>query len=159
MKDIRQWLNEYQESHLNPTNKLIHWICIPPIVLAVWGALRAIPVGNDVVNAATVTGVAALAYYAVLSWRLTVGVTLVFAVLYALVQWSYHALGTGPHLALMGAVFVLAWIGQFIGHNIEGKRPSFFKDLQFLMIGPLWLLADVYRRLDMAIDSRQARAA
>ena len=42
-------------------------------------------------------------------------------------------------------VFVLAWIGQFIGHLIEGKRPSFFKDLQFLLIGPAWLMAFVYR--------------
>jgi uncharacterized membrane protein YGL010W len=44
-------------------------------------------------------------------------------------------------------LFVLAWVGQFIGHRIEGKRPSFFQDLQFLLIGPLWLLADLYRRL------------
>jgi uncharacterized membrane protein YGL010W len=46
-----------------------------------------------------------------------------------------------------GVLFVLAWIGQFVGHAIEGKRPSFIKDLQFLLIGPMWLLADVYRRL------------
>jgi len=45
------------------------------------------------------------------------------------------------------SLFVLAWIGQFIGHAIEKKRPSFFKDVQFLMIGPMWLLANVYRRL------------
>jgi uncharacterized membrane protein YGL010W len=44
------------------------------------------------------------------------------------------------------AIFVVAWIGQFIGHHIEGKRPSFFKDVQFLMIGPLWLMAAAYRR-------------
>ncbi len=48
---------------------------------------------------------------------------------------------------MAAVLFVAAWIGQFIGHMIEGKRPSFFKDIQFLMIGPLWLLADVYRRL------------
>jgi uncharacterized membrane protein YGL010W len=46
-------------------------------------------------------------------------------------------------------IFVAAWIGQFIGHAIEGKRPSFFKDLQFLLIGPLWLLAAAYRRLGL----------
>jgi len=44
---------------------------------------------------------------------------------------------------------VLAWIGQFIGHMIEGKRPSFFQDLQFLMIGPMWLLSFVYQRLGL----------
>ena len=48
--------------------------------------------------------------------------------------------------AVSVAVFVLAWVGQFIGHAIEGKRPSFFKDVQFLLIGPIWLLAELYRR-------------
>ncbi len=52
-----------------------------------------------------------------------------------------------PLWSLCAALFVLAWIGQFIGHAVEGKRPSFFKDLQFLLVGPLWLLADLYRRL------------
>jgi uncharacterized membrane protein YGL010W len=52
-----------------------------------------------------------------------------------------------PMWSICVLAFVVAWIGQFIGHAIEGKRPSFFKDVQFLMIGPLWLLADVYRRL------------
>jgi uncharacterized membrane protein YGL010W len=47
-------------------------------------------------------------------------------------------------------VFVLAWIGQFIGHLIEGKKPSFFEDVKFLMVGPAWLLGFVYRRLGIA---------
>ena len=47
-------------------------------------------------------------------------------------------------------IFIAAWIGQFIGHALEGKRPSFFKDLQFLLIGPLWLLAAAYRRLGLS---------
>ena len=47
------------------------------------------------------------------------------------------------------AIFVVAWIGQFIGHAIEGRRPSFFKDLQFLLIGPIWLLAFVYRSIGL----------
>jgi uncharacterized membrane protein YGL010W len=44
-------------------------------------------------------------------------------------------------------IFVLAWIGQFVGHKIEGKRPSFFEDLQFLLIGPAWLLHFIYKKL------------
>ena len=47
------------------------------------------------------------------------------------------------------AIFVVAWIGQFVGHAVEGRRPSFFKDLQFLLIGPLWLLSFAYRRLGL----------
>ncbi|HUS23755.1 MAG TPA: Mpo1-like protein [Candidatus Binatia bacterium] len=154
MKTVREWLNEYQESHMNPTNKALHWMCIPPIVLTVYGLLRALPVGNELVNAATVGGALALLYYLALSWRLALGLVPVFLGLYVLVQWSYHGLGRW-HVPAMVGLFIVAWIGQFIGHNVEGKRPSFFKDMQFLLIGPLWLLADVYRRLDLAIDSRR----
>jgi uncharacterized membrane protein YGL010W len=46
-------------------------------------------------------------------------------------------------------IFVIAWIGQFAGHALEGKRPSFFKDVQFLLIGPLWLVAAAYRRVGL----------
>lgn len=147
MKTLRDWLNEYAESHQNPTNKRLHWLCIPPIVFTVLCAFKAIPVGNELINAATVVGVLALVYYLRLSWQLGVGLIAIFGVLYAGVLSLEAALGTGGMLITAAAVFVLAWIGQFIGHHIEGAKPSFFKDLQFLLIGPLWLLADVYRRM------------
>ena len=44
-------------------------------------------------------------------------------------------------------VFVVAWIGQFIGHKVEGKRPSFFTDLVYLLVGPMWTLRKLYTRL------------
>ncbi len=155
MKTVRDWLNEYAVSHQNPVNKTVHWICVPVITFTVLGLLRAIPVGNDTLNACTIGGALALAYYATLSWRLTLGMVGAFAVLYWLVQASYYGLGAGMHVAAMVAVFIAAWVGQFIGHNVEGARPSFFKDLQFLLIGPLWLMSFVYRKLDVAIDDRR----
>lgn len=48
------------------------------------------------------------------------------------------------------ALFVLAWMGQFVGHQIEGKKPSFFDDVRFLLIGPLFVLSFLYRRLRVA---------
>jgi uncharacterized membrane protein YGL010W len=87
----------------------------------------------------------AVVYYAALSWSLALGMvlfaTLITAVLAALARLPV------PLWLLCIALFVLAWIGQFVGHHYEGKQPSFFKDVQFLMIGPLWLLSFVYRRL------------
>ena len=50
-----------------------------------------------------------------------------------------------------GVLFVLAWVGQFIGHKIEGKKPSFFEDLQFLLVGPVWLLRFVYERMGLPV--------
>jgi uncharacterized membrane protein YGL010W len=154
MKTVHDWLNDYAVSHQNPVNKTVHWICVPVITFTVLGLLRAIPAGNDLVNACTIGGALALAYYAALSWRLAAGMVLAFAALYWLVQASFYGLG-GYHVPAMIAIFVIAWIGQFIGHNVEGARPSFFKDLQFLLIGPLWLMSFVYRKLDMAIDDRR----
>ena len=154
---INQWLDEYTSSHLNPVNKAIHWLCIPPIVFSVFGLLRALPWGGDLVNGGTIAAVLAVAYYLSLSWRLAFGAAGVFALMYWGVEASYEGLGR-LHVPAMIAVFVLAWIGQFIGHQVEGAKPSFFKDLQFLLIGPLWLLAWIYRRLGLRITGSASTA-
>ncbi|MDD3762446.1 MAG: DUF962 domain-containing protein [Nevskiales bacterium] len=148
MRTLRDWLDEYSQSHQNPTNKLLHWICVPPIVFSVVCALKLIPVGSDLINVATVMGVMTLAYYFRLSWQLATGMVFVFSILYAAILSLEQVLGL--QLAWWAAgIFVVAWIGQFIGHYAEGARPSFFKDLQFLLIGPLWLLSAVYRRMSI----------
>ena len=53
-------------------------------------------------------------------------------------------------LILSVSIFVIAWIGQFIGHKIEGAKPSFFEDLQYLLIGPAWLLHFIYRKIGIS---------
>ena len=151
MRGVSEWLGEYGASHQNPTNKLLHWICVPPIVLAVMGFLWSVPVPaafaalSPWLNWATLAAAAAVVYYLALSPALAAGIALSFLVLLGLTQWL-----TGlpwPLWLTSLAIFVIAWGGQFAGHAIEGKRPSFFKDLQFLLIGPLWLLAAAYRCL------------
>jgi uncharacterized membrane protein YGL010W len=154
MRTVSQWLGEYSASHQNPTNKLLHWICVPPIVLAVMGFLWSTPVPQAFarvspwLNWATLAAGAALLYYLALSWRLAAGVLVAFTMLLLLTR-ALSALPAPLWLTSL-AIFVAAWIGQFIGHAIEGRRPSFFKDLQFLLIGPLWLLAAAYRRLSLS---------
>jgi uncharacterized membrane protein YGL010W len=153
MRSVSDWLSEYGASHQHPTNKLLHWICVPPIVLAVMGFLWSAPVPGAFtavspwLNWATLAAAAAVIYYLALSPSLAVGVLLAFVVLLAIVQWLASL--PWPLWQTSLGIFVLAWIGQFVGHAIEGKRPSFFKDLQFLLIGPLWLLAAAYRRFSV----------
>ena len=98
-------------------------------------------------NWATLAAAASVLYYLSLSRALACGALLVFIVLLGVVA----ALARLPWPLWLTSlvIFVLAWTGQFIGHALEGKRPSFFKDLQFLLIGPLWLLAAAYRRLSV----------
>lgn len=154
MRTADEWFREYGDSHRHDANKLLHWICVPAIVVSVIGLLWILPVpqnlriGSRWLNWATVAMLAALIYYFLVSARLALGMIPVFAGMSLAVLWLAQL--PWPLWWSCAAIFVAAWIGQFIGHAIEGKRPSFFRDLQFLLIGPLWLLGFVYRRLGIA---------
>ena len=151
MRTMHQWLDEYGASHRNATNEVLHWICVPVIVMTVLGFLWAIPVPRAFaeispwLNWSTLAVVGWVAYYFFLSPSLGVGAAACLAVLLFVVSWL-DTLAWPLWLTCL-VVFVIAWIGQFVGHSIEGTRPSFFKDVQFLLIGPIWLLGNLYRKL------------
>jgi uncharacterized membrane protein YGL010W len=152
MRTIDQWLNAYAASHRHPVNKTIHRIAVPIIVLDVLGLFHVVPttaLASGLPPASWVMVVAALAFYARLSPALALGMLLLVIPSMAALDAGLAALGSWSVPALV-AVFALAWVAQFIGHWIEGEKPSFFADLQFLLIGPLWLLADAYHRLGIA---------
>lgn len=151
MRTLRQWLDEYSNNHVNLVNQKFHFVCIPLIMFSLICMLKSIPLGDALLNAASVVVLAVLAYYVWLSWRLAIGQAVVMGAFYAAALALEEA--TGPNFIWVGVgVFVVGWIGQFVGHLIEGSRPSFFKDLQFLLIGPLWDLAYVYRGLGIPVD-------
>lgn len=151
-KTADQWFNEYGESHQNTFNEVVHWICVPAIVLSLIALLWSIPVPQPVreispyLNFGTLMIVVSLLFYLRLSIPLAVGMLLFSALTIGIIV-AYNQAGLWPLWAAALTVFVVAWIGQFIGHKIEGKKPSFFKDLQFLLIGPIWLLHFVYRKV------------
>ena len=151
MRTVNQWFDEYGESHRHPGNKVLHWICVPIIVLSLVGLLWSLPVPAAVVsispllNWGTLLMLAGLAYYFVMSATLGLGMAAFVAAIVGLLL-LLERLPIALWVTCL-VLFVVAWIGQFIGHHYEGKRPSFFKDVQFLMIGPLWLLGSIYRKL------------
>ena len=154
MRKIDQLLSEYGESHQNVTNKTIHWICVPLIFFSVVGLVASIPSdwvqavlgeGNPYANWATVALVFVIAYYFTLSAMLSIGMVL-FGLLCLFVARIISESGT-PLWAASLFIFVVAWIGQFYGHKVEGKKPSFLKDIQFLLIGPAWLMHFIYKKL------------
>ena len=152
MAALSALLAEYGESHQNPTNKLVHWVCVPLIMFSLLGLLWSVPVPaaiRDVspwLNWGTLVMALALLYYVRLSGRLALGMVLVWVAMAAGLR---VVAGTAalPLWTICLLIFALAWVGQFWGHKVEGKKPSFLKDLQFLLIGPLWLLHFVYRSL------------
>lgn len=129
MKTIEQWFAEYSESHQNPTNKRIHWVCVPTIYFSIVAILAHLSALFTAVLLAL-----AFIFYARLDIVLAVAMLMLTLVMATFIMLS--PLGLGSYIAL----FILAWIGQFYGHTVEGKKPSFLKDLQFLLIGPIWCL-------------------
>lgn len=153
LRPIERWLGNYSGDHLNRSNQRIHLVCVPAIVWTLIAALWAIPVPPALGQPGLWAGIAlalALSYYWRLSRPLALGLLVAFVLMGLLSHVLYQRLGGGGLAIVAGIVFVIAWIGQFIGHHIEGKRPSFFTDLVYLLIGPLWTLSKLYRRLGWA---------
>ena len=151
VRPVNTWLEEYESSHRHATNKLLHWICVPLIIVSLIGFLWALPVPvvfyatSPFLNWGTIFLAASMAYYCMLSIKLAIGIFPFVVFVVMVVSWLEVA--SVSLWALSAGIFIFAWAGQFIGHWVEGQRPSFLKDLQFLMIGPLWLIAAIYKRM------------
>jgi uncharacterized membrane protein YGL010W len=142
MSKLDALLNEYAESHQNALNKKIHYICVPFIYFSIVGMLFDLKLGEW--NGVEIRWVyliltLVMIYYARLKFQLML-VMLVFSVICIALNGYIESLNVVPIFYFSLVVFVLAWIGQFYGHKVEGKKPSFLKDLQFLLIGPAWIL-------------------
>lgn len=140
-RTIDRLLATYAQSHRNPANEWVHIVCVPLIVLSLLGMLWA----AHPALAVTVV-LASLAYYVWLSPTFAAGMLLMSGAMLAVVA----AVPPEWLLPASVAIFAIAWVGQFIGHKIEGCKPSFFDDLRFLLIGPLFVLGFLYRRLHLA---------
>jgi uncharacterized membrane protein YGL010W len=153
MRRVDTLLDNYSADHQNPTNQLIHVVCVPAIVWSVSAMLWAIPVPAGVLQTGAWAGlamVAALLAYWKLSRKLALGMFIAFVATYFLNRWIADSFGVMALLWLGVGVFAVAWVAQFIGHNIEGKRPSFLTDLVYLLVGPMWTLRKLYTRLGWA---------
>lgn len=153
MKTQKQWFDEYAESHQNKTNKLIHYFCVPAIFFSIVGLFMSIPaafianllqINNPIIeNWATLILVVLLFFYVRLSFS-----TYIKMAIFSLVclVGNYYLASFLPLFYSSLAIFAIAWIGQFYGHKLEGKKPSFFKDLQFLLIGPAWVFDKISKK-------------
>ena len=151
MRTTDQWLDEYGESHKNETNKAIHWICVPTIFFTIVGLFYCIKLplrltASLQLNVAMILILAVTVYYLFLSRTLWIGM-LLFGLACLAACYAIERSGVAPLWLVCVILFIIAWIGQFYGHKVEGKKPSFLKDIQFLMIGPMWLMSFIYQKL------------
>ena len=149
-RPIDHWFAHYSGDHRNAVNQRIHVIAVPLILWSVIALLWCIPVPGTLFRAGLWAALAmfgAWMFYYRASRAIGFGMLVVFVAMAWLTRWLEALLGLQNLLYLAIAVFVLAWIAQFIGHKIEGKKPSFLTDLTYLLIGPVWVLSKFYRKM------------
>lgn len=150
MRTLQQWFDSYAVSHQNPTNISIHYICVPAIFFSVVGLFMSIPSGvlNSILphpiiaNWAFVLLVLTLVLF---YFRLSVKVgiqMLLFSTFCLVLNYVIAQYVSLVYFSL--ALFIVAWIGQFYGHKVEGQKPSFIDDLQFLLVGPAWVMYKLF---------------
>ncbi len=153
MKTSEEWFSEYAVSHQNEQNKKIHFICVPAIFFSVIGLLMSIPttflqniLGLQqplIENWAFIIAILVLLFYARIGFIYFIEMLVVIS-LSILGNYWFSNFGNLFYISI--SIFIIAWIGQFYGHKIEGKKPSFIKDLQFLLIGPLWVIHHLFSK-------------
>lgn len=153
MRTFNQWMDEYGVSHRNPTNQLIHKICVPLIMFSVIGLFWSIPVPQlfssvPYLNWATLFILGCLIFYITLNFAMFIGMLILTILMIGICQQLASA---GILLSTSIIIFIFAWIAQFYGHKVEGKKPSFLQDLAFLLIGPLWVLRFFYSKMGIKI--------
>ena len=153
MRKIEELFSEYWESHQNGTNKTIHWICVPLIFWTILGFISYIPTPHFYIPSfgyISIASIIALMIVSVFYFRLSVVVGLIMIFLMLIMEYFISLcnlqFGTKSWIVYL-VVFIITWILQFVGHKIEGKKPSFLKDLQFLLVGPIWLLGFILRKV------------
>ena len=152
---LQKWFILYSENHQNPVNKKIHYTCVPLIFLSVLGIMSSIEIPVKLGEALhTSLGLhyfflaGALIFYLRHSPCIFYGVSIFALICIMLIEAVRMQNEIAPQTIFV-SVFVLAWIGQFIGHKIEKKKPSFFTDLVFLLIGPAWIVKNIFRKLEL----------
>lgn len=150
MRNLQEYLDEYGASHRNPTNQIIHFVCVPAIFFSTLGLFWLIPVGRwpgleagvaEWVNGATLLGAISALFYLKMSLGSLAMMVLWFAVSVAGIL-AIESAGW-PVLWVCVAIWVAAWVVQLVGHQIEGAKPSFFKEIEFLLVGPLFVMDEL----------------
>jgi len=148
MKSYQQWMDEYALDHTHPMNQIIHKVCVPLIMFFIIGILWSLPrisFFSYTINWAFLLMVPAIIFYCSLKNSSAVILMILQFIFMSLLSSAlYHGQVLLP---LCLVIFVMAWIGQFIGHKIEGRKPSFFQDIFFLLIGPLWVNHELLKKI------------
>ena len=152
MRKVDLLFAEYSKSHRNAINKCIHWICVPLIFWTILGFVSLIPSPpfcNSYFGCISMVSLISMVLITLFYVRLSllIGVVMI-AIMVLMEHFIYQVnitMGKQSWILYL-AVFVVTWIFQLIGHKIEGKKPTLVKDVQFVLVGPIWLLTYILKK-------------
>lgn len=152
MRKVDLLFAEYSKSHRNTINKMIHWICVPLIFWTILGFVSLVPAPHLCISyfgcisiVSIITVVLITLFYVRLSFRISLIMIMMMFLAEYFIYLTNISLGKQSWILYM-LVFIITWVFQFIGHQIEGKKPSFMQDIQFLLVGPIWLLGFILKK-------------
>lgn len=146
MKRVDDLLSDYGAYHRTRGNLVCHAFGVTLIVFGILSMLAEVRVGPVTVGEILIAVV--VLYYATLDLPLAGAMLAAFAVL------DLAARAAGDWRIGLAA-FVVGWVFQAVGHAVyEKNRPAFFKNLQHLLVGPLFLVNEVLKVRRIAPASR-----
>ena len=151
MNETDGWLRRYEETHSDLTNPVVYWAAVPMVVLGTVGLLWSLPIPDafyeisPLMNWGTAFLMAAAVYYFIISVSLAIGMLPFVIGVAGINMWLD---GSDFSLLRVSIVLLLAGIiGLWLGHRNQGGIRPVLDDLQFMMIGPAWLLSVLYKRI------------
>ncbi|MFJ2485128.1 DUF962 domain-containing protein [Pseudomonas sp. NPDC087639] len=156
MKSLVDHLSQYAAYHRDPRNIASHFIGIPLIVVAV-AVLLSRPewsLGGLWISPAVIVALASAGFYL----RLEVKLGVLMTVLMGLSVWAGHVLAQQSTMVWLSsglAMFVIGWVIQFVGHHYEGRKPAFVDDVSGLIVGPLFVVAELAFLLGMRQELKE----
>ena len=157
MKTLIDQLAQYGAYHRDPRTITTHFIGVPMITLAVVMLLSypLFTLGTMPVSLALLLSIAACVFYFRLDTRYGIAMAVELAVFLVIGQWAV-AMSMAMWLGAGIGIFVVGWVIQFIGHYYEGKKPAFVDDLVGLLIGPLFVLAEIGFAMKLRLEVQAA---
>ena len=144
MKSLVDHLSQYAAYHRDPRNIASPFVGIPLIVIAV-AVLLSRPtwaIGSLWISPALIVALLSAWFYL----RLELALGVLMSALMGLSVWAGHTLAAHSTLVWLSSgigLFVVGWVIQFVGHYYEGKKPAFVDDISGLIVGPLFVVAEV----------------
>ncbi len=147
----------YTTYHRDHRNRLTHFFGIPAIIvsLLVALALARIGVGGASVSMGLVVGIAAWVLWIVLDRPIGLAMGLFMIPSMAIAEWIAATQTTTTVWIVFGVLFVGGWALQLWGHVYEGRRPALLSNLFQALIGPMFLVAEVFFMLGWRRDLKE----